>query len=135
MLYPAIAMFVLTFVVWIVMYTKRIRYMRANKVNPQQISTPEAIADKFPAYVNNASNNFKNLFEMPVIFYGICAICLSLHLNDNLLTALAWGFVVLRSIHSAIHCSINRVLLRFTAYFASSVLLWVMVARLLLVTS
>jgi hypothetical protein len=39
--------------------------------------------------------------------------------------ALAWAFVVLRIVHSFIHCTYNRVMHRFTAYLLSSLVLWV----------
>lgn len=29
-----------------------------------------------PASVNHASNNLKNLFELPVVFYALCAVLL-----------------------------------------------------------
>jgi hypothetical protein len=37
---------------------------------------------------------------------------------------LAWGFVGLRVLHSAIHCSYNRVWHRFYAYLAGGLVLW-----------
>jgi hypothetical protein len=41
--------------------------------------------------------------------------------------------VVFRVLHSAVHCTINIVLLRFALYAASSVALWFMVLRAALV--
>ena len=135
MLKPLVAMFFLTFVVWVVMYVQRFRYMAAQKIKPQQMATPEAIATLFPEWVNRPSDNLKNLFEMPVIFYAICAVALSIKLNDNLLIAMAWAFVVLRVIHSVIHCTGNNVLLRFFSYFVSSIVLFGMVVRFALLLS
>jgi len=38
--------------------------------------------------------------------------------------ALAWSFVALRVLHSAIHCGYNRVMHRFLVYIAGACVLW-----------
>jgi hypothetical protein len=47
-----------------------------------------------------------------------------------LLVQLAWGFVVLRILHSVIHCSYNNVNHRFVAYALSCLFLLFMWIRL-----
>ena len=44
--------------------------------------------------------------------------------------ALAWTFVALRVLHSAIHCSYNKVMHRFYAYVAGGAVLWLLWAWL-----
>ena len=44
--------------------------------------------------------------------------------------SLAWAFVALRVLHSAIHCTYNKVIHRFYVYFAGGVMLWVLWAVL-----
>lgn len=127
---PVFVMFFLTFVVWLVMYALRFRYMAANKITPQRIATPEAVATLLPEWVNRPSDNLQNLFEMPVLFYVVCAIAIFIQANDTALIVMAWGFVVLRVIHSLIHCTVNLVSVRFLAYFLSSILLFFMGVRL-----
>ena len=129
MLHPVIAMFLLTFAVWLFMYVQRFRYMAANKIKPQDIPTPEAIAKLLPDRINRSSDNFKNLFEMPVIFYAVSSLALSLHITDRVLMTMAWAFVLFRAIHSAIHCTVNHVPMRFLSYFVSSVILFGMIVR------
>ena len=70
-----------------------------------------------------ASNNLKNLFEMPILFYVAVLLSLVLIVQDDLLVNLAWGFVALRAVHSIIHCSYNDVAHRFTAYALSCLFL------------
>jgi len=53
-----------------------------------------------------------------------------LMIQDDLLVWLAWGFVILRVVHSAIHCSYNRVMHRFFAYLISCLFLMFMWIRL-----
>lgn len=130
MLNAVFAMFFLTYIVWIAMYVQRFKYMAGNKIKPQKIATPGAIATLLPEWVNRPSDNLKNLFEMPVIFYAICGISISLQVSDSLLTNMAWGFVFLRAVHSSIHCTVNHVLARFLAYLLSCLVLFGMGVRL-----
>jgi hypothetical protein len=129
-LQPLVSLFILTGIVWTVMYVRRLSYMFTNKIDPQSVSTPELMGASLPAHINNASNNLKNLFEMPVVFYAVCAILLMTQRVDTLFLNAAWTYVGLRALHSLIHCTLNTVKFRFTAYFLSSLVLWFMVARL-----
>jgi len=130
MLKAILAMFFLTFAVWLVLYVQRFRYMFANKITPQKIATPESVATILPEWVNRPSDNFKNLFEMPVLFYVVSGISILIHVNDSLLTTMAWGFVILRAVHSLIHCTINLVPAQFFAYLLSTLVLFSMGVRL-----
>ena len=62
------------------------------------------------------SHNYNHLMEQPTIFY---AVALSLALMDfggGLNLYLAWGYVILRVIHSIIQAAINIVAYRFTVF-------------------
>ncbi len=128
-LQPVVALFVLTAIVWIGMYARRLSYMANNSIDPQRVATPELMTELLPATVNNASNNLKNLFELPVVFYALCGFLLLSQRVDAVFLYAAWAYVALRALHSAIHCTINSVQDRFTAYFLSSLVLWFMVGR------
>jgi len=131
-LQPMFALILLTFVVWAVMYVQRFRFIIANKIPPQSAASPEMLNATLPEHINRPSNNLKNLFELPVIFYALCLALFAMQQADALFINLAWAFVLLRAAHSAIHCSVNIVPLRFTAYLFSSIVLWVMALRLAL---
>lgn len=126
---PFLSMMVLTFVVWIVMYQRRIRYIVANSVDPQQLSSPDRAAAMLPENVRAPADNLRNLFELPVLFY---VLCLYLYLSSSIDAGhmiAAWLFVATRILHSYVHCTSNRVMLRFKLYVASSLALWFMLAR------
>lgn len=126
LLQPALALMVLTALVWLVMYARRLNHLSAQGTDPQAVLTPEAMTAHTTESVARASNNLKNLFELPVLFYALCLVG---HVTDQagaLLVALAWTYVGLRAVHSAIHCTVNIVKARFVAYLASSLVLWVM---------
>ena len=128
-LQPVAALMLLTFVVWVFMYVRRLSFIVANKIPAQNVASPELLSAVLPEHVNRPSNNLKNLFELPVVFYAICISLLASQQTDALFVNLAWAYVALRVIHSTIHCSLNIVALRFAAYALSSTVLWAMVFR------
>jgi hypothetical protein len=90
---------------------------------------PGALAAISPPDVVNPSDNFKNLFEMPVLFYVLATLLIATDRVDSASVVAAWVFVSFRVLHSAVHCTINVVLLRFYLYLASSLALWFIAAR------
>lgn len=119
---PAAAMVALTFAVWLRMYFRRVGEMRRKRIHPQAVATSAQMAARLED--TRAADNFRNLFELPVLFYlALVVAALTAQVGTVVLT-LAWSFVALRIVHSAIHCSYNKVMHRFQAYLAGSVALW-----------
>ena len=114
------------------MFVRRLSVATANNIDPQDMSTPEQVSSVLDAKTNAPANCFKNLFEMPVIFYALVAFISIAGTSDGLYLNLAWSFVILRAIQALVHCTYNRVMHRFYAYIASSLVLWVMVVRFFL---
>ena len=128
-LVPLLAQVLLTFVVWAYMYFTRFREMNRKNLDPQQLSDRASMQALLTSSATPA-DNLKNLFELPVLFYVAILLSLVLLVQDALFVQLAWGFVILRAVHSLIHCTYNRVLHRFTAYIASTIVLLLMWFRL-----
>lgn len=129
-LLPLLAQVALTFVVWVWLYVTRLGEIGRKDIDPQQL-TSRAAAERLLTESAGPANNFRNLFEMPVLFYLAVVLSLILFVQDTLLVQLAWAYVALRALHSFVHCTYNRVLHRFLAYAASSLvllLMWVRVA-------
>src|SRR5262249_39522518 len=120
---PFLAMMVLTFLVWTYMYTRRIRFIRSSGVDSQALAAPGKLAAISPAAVSNPSDNLKNLFEMPVLFYALCLYLYATEQVDALYVGVAWTFVAFRALHSIVHSTFNRVIVRFGLYFVSSLAL------------
>lgn len=127
-LWPAFSLVALTFVVWVRMYHVRIREMRRLRIHPQSVATSAAATQHFVD--TRASDNLRNLFELPVLFYAAVLVTHATGATNATLLALAWLFVASRALHSAIHCGYNRVVHRFSAYVAGSLVLWAMWATL-----
>jgi hypothetical protein len=129
---PMLATMTLTAVVWFYMYSKRIPAMRRARVSVQTYATPGKVSEILPDEVNYSADNLKNLFELPVLFYGLC---LYLFLSGNVDAAYvigAWLFFVLRTFHSVVHCTSNIVMVRFYSYAAGATVLWLMLGRALI---
>jgi hypothetical protein len=128
MWWPAVAMATLTFGVWMRMYRVRISEMKRERIHPQSVALSAQIAERLKD--TRASDNFRNLFELPVLFYLALGVAAQTAQVMTLTLALAWTFVALRIAHSAIQCTYNKVIHRFYVYFSGGVALWVLWAVL-----
>jgi hypothetical protein len=126
---PMLATVVLTFFVWVYMYIRRISFIRSNDISPEELAVPGALAQVSPPGVSNPSDNLKNLFEIPVIFYAVALYLFVTNQVDATYVTAAWVFVGFRALHSAVHCTINLVMLRFYLYLLSTLAVWFIVAR------
>ncbi len=119
LLLPLLAQVALTFIVMISMYRTRVAEMKSKQIHPQQIKTrsksKELLTDSA-----SASDNFSNLFELPVLFYTAILLTLMLMVQDSILVILAWAFVASRYLHSFIHVTYNQVMHRFSVFLFSS---------------
>jgi hypothetical protein len=129
LLMPLLAQVLLTFLVWGWLYATRLAEMSRKDIDPQRLAE-RAVKQGLLTESAGPSDNFHNLFEMPVLFYLAIVIALILFIQDALLVQLAWAFVIFRAVHSLIHCTYNRVVHRFVAYAASCLALLLMWVRL-----
>ena len=118
-----VAMAFIVMAVWVRLYHLRIGEMRRSRIHPQRValSGPKdgLLLD------TRASDNFKNLFELPVLFQVGVLLVLVLGIASDFLAVVAWIFVAARALHSLIQCSYNRVMHRFTVYAIGAFALWV----------
>jgi hypothetical protein len=110
---PFFATVLLTFVVWVYMYVRRISFLAA--ISPPAVSNP--------------SDNLKNLFEIPVLFYALALYLFVTNQVDTAYVVAGWVFVAFRVLHSAVHCTINIVMLRFYLYLFSTLAVWFIAGR------
>ena len=129
---PVFAMFALTIVVWTYMYSRRIPFIRKNDFDLDNMNPNELIA-MTPRSVRTPSDNLKNLFELPVLFYAVAIYLYVTNQVDQGYLVAAWIFVAFRVLHSAVHCTVNIVLLRFFLYVVATAALWFVLIRAMLV--
>jgi hypothetical protein len=130
---PFFATVFLTLVVWVYMYIRRIAFITANNIRSQDLAVPGALAQISPPAISNPSDNLKNLFEIPVLFYALTLYLFFTKQVDTLYVDAAWVFVAFRVLHSVVHCTFNLVMLRFYLYLIATVAVWFIAIRAALV--
>ena len=129
---PVYATMLLTLAVWIYMYVRRIAFITGSGLRPEQLAIPGELARRSPAAVSNPSDNLKNLFEIPVLFYALAIVLYVTQRVDAIAVTAGWVFFTFRALHSLVHCTFNRVMLRFCLYLVSTVAVWFMLIRAVL---
>ena len=125
---PFFLTMLLTLIVWFYMSAKRIPFLQKSKTDLDRLTAAE-LARISPPSVANPSDNLKNLFELPTLFYGIVLYLFVTTRVDLGYLVAAWIFCGFRVLHSAVHCTINIVILRFWLYCISALALWFMTIR------
>lgn len=123
-LLPPTALAFITAFVFARLYRDRIAEIRARRIHPQHLASAKQAQDTLQNVV--ASDNFRNLFEVPVLFYALCGFLAITQLTNLPLLACAWGYVALRAAHTYVHLTSNTVIRRFQLFFASTIVLYVM---------
>jgi hypothetical protein len=126
---PACAQGILTFLVQIYLFSSRSSAMRTKRVGIQEIAVDSKFDEVFRD-CTDVSDNFENLFEVPVLFFALCGMLFMTGKVDLIYVSAAWAFVVFRALHSLVHCTSNQVNHRFLAYLFSCIALWGMWFRL-----
>lgn len=126
--WPAVAMVALTVVVTVRMYRERIRQIREGGIGFAEIPSSSQMAARLAD--TRAADNYRNLFEAPVLFYLALVVAFATGQVSVLVIALAWVYVAIRLVHSWIHCTYNRIRHRLNAFIASSLVLWTLWAVL-----
>ena len=80
------------------------------------------------------SHNYTHLMEQPTIFYATIMILAISGGATSLSVSLAWGYTVLRMIHSIWQATVNTVAIRFVFFLLSSLCLTILAVQALLAT-
>lgn len=75
-----------------------------------------------PDEINWKAHNYSHLMEQPTLFYATVMI-LAIMGAASLDVMLAWGYVVLRIVHSIWQATVNRVPVRFSLFLLSTLCL------------
>lgn len=132
-LYPVLVQVFLTLVVLLLVGGARQRSMkeRSQGIEDMALASDADWSDD----ALKRHNNYKNQFELPVLFYVACLVALQLKFVDVWLLGLACAFAFTRVVHALVHIGPNIVLYRgsaFLAGYACLALMWVLIgARVL----
>ena len=113
-------MVALTFVV-----TMRLLYFAVKSVikGAVHIKQYRIYDGEFPPILNSVRQHYKNMFEMPILFYLLAVLLLIQGNTTNLDIIFAWGFVVFRILHSISRIPNRDVNLRFGLFAGSFLML------------
>ena len=126
---PFLGMLVLTLVVWIFMYSKRLPFIFANQFDPNEI-TPEEFNRLSPSNVRNPLGQSEEPVRgTDVLFYARMSLPVRNRTGGYGLCFVAWVFFVFASCSGAVHCLTNNIMLRFGVYCVSAAAVWFMALR------
>ena len=94
--------------------------------------TPEKFNAVLSDHARAPANCYRNLFEVPVIFYALTTFVMLESAAEAVFINMALAIVALRAVQACVQCTYSRVMHRFYAYFASSLVLWIIVIRFFL---
>src|SRR3954468_24169775 len=120
-LFPMVALAMLTFVVLLLIPATRFRAGARGEVTVRDFEYGESTS--VPHKVTLPNRNLMNLLELPVLFYVVCLAFYVTHSVSASAVTLAWTYVALRAAHSVIHLTYNRVSHRGLVFAASNVVL------------
>lgn len=124
-LLPIVSLVLLTIIVWFRMLVLRVSAIKTVRIHPEKMKSQKA-KELMPEAVNIASENFANLFEVPVVFYLLSLLVFVTDSVSGFYLITAISYVSLRYAHSFIALTYNRVMHRFSVYVLSCIVLWVM---------
>lgn len=121
-LLPMGALALLTFLVLGLVPLRRFRAAFAGQVGAADFRYGESA--RVPGEVSIPNRNYMNLLELPVLFYVVCVLSYVTSPTVSYATLiLAWLYVGLRALHSAVHLTYNNVMHRLAAFAASNFVL------------
>lgn len=120
---PVLAQVFLTMLVYIGITKAKIRAVSQGRVDESRRALYQ---DAWPEDVVKYTNNLRNQFESPVLFYVLCFVLWAIHAVDLACLTIAWAFVGSRIIHAYVHTGSNYVPVRKKVFMIGCVLLLVL---------
>lgn len=121
LIFPMFALIILTFIVMYSMLFFRVKAVKQRKISPRYFKLNKG--EEIPAQIEAISQNYTNLFELPILFYTVCIVVMVSGVNSEYYIYHAWAFVFFRYVHSYIHTTYNHILHRLAAFALSGFVL------------
>ncbi|MBL4800563.1 MAG: MAPEG family protein [Emcibacter sp.] len=130
-IYPMGLLAIFTLLYSSVLITGRKRAVKSGDIKPSYFK--EYNNDTPPSYMQKATRQWSNLYEVPVLFYAVCAAVMALRLDDIIFTYMAYIFFGFRLLQSFIHTTYNDVYHRLLIFACGMITVLAMWVRLLLI--
>lgn len=125
---PVIALVLWSFVMQAWMYATRIPAMKAARIKPDP-RAGKALLAKLPPEVQWKADNYNHLMEQPTLFYAVAITLAVLGAGGGVSAGLAWLYVALRVVHSLVQATSNVIMVRFSIFTLSSIVLLALAIR------
>jgi len=86
---------------FVLLFVPAMRFARRGRTDEELSATGD-----IPGGTSNP--NFADLLEMPVLFYVVCLMALAARRVDQTMLWLAWAYVAIRALHSAVHLTYDK---------------------------
>jgi hypothetical protein len=127
-LQPVVALVLWSFVMWAWLYATRIPAMRKANAPLDPNMTSADLAQLIPPKVRWKADNYNHLMEQPTLFYAIALTLALIGQGSGVNLMLAWAYVALRIAHSLVQATSNVIMVRWTIFMLSSLVLLSMTA-------
>jgi hypothetical protein len=122
-LLPILVQILITIASFMLLGVRKAKAIKAGGIDSSKTALDN---DAWPDYVLMASNNMRNQFQVPVLFYVLCFMFYALNAVTTTVLYMAWAFVISRIIHAYIHMSTNYVPARFRVFTIGFVIMTLM---------
>ncbi|MET0273179.1 MAG: MAPEG family protein [Phenylobacterium sp.] len=122
-LQPVVVLVLWSLVMMAWLYATRIPALQKAQVPLDPNMSPAELAAKVPPSVRWKADNYNHLMEQPTIFYATALALAFMGQDAGLNATLAWAYVALRILHSLVQATVNTIMVRFTIFLLSSVVL------------
>jgi hypothetical protein len=122
---PVVVLAGWTLVMWAWMVATRLPAMSAKGIKlTRLVGGKGSDADGvLPDRAQWKAHNYNHLLEQPTLFYVIALVLAFIGVGGGLNAAIAWGYVLLRIVHSLVQALYNRVAVRFALFVLSTLCL------------
>ncbi|HEX7759509.1 MAG TPA: MAPEG family protein [Caulobacteraceae bacterium] len=125
---PALALIAWSLVMLVWLYVLRIPAIQKAGITPDAARAPGAL-DSLPDRVRWSADNYNHLMEQPTLFYALIFYTYLAGQQDHWNIVIAWTYVALRVVHSLIQATVNAVMVRFSVFVLSSLVLAALAVR------
>ena len=114
---------------WAWMYVTRIPAIQRAKMKLDPFALRGEQMSTLPAEVRWKADNYNHLMEQPTLFYATALTLAVANRADGDTAMMAWAYVALRIAHSLVQATWNKIEVRFTLFFLSSIALIGLIAN------
>lgn len=122
--YPLLIQIILILVLYILLGIEKSKAVKAGNVDRKKTALHN---DAWPDHVLKVSNNIRNQFETPTLFFVLSLVLFSLKAVDMTVMILCCAYVASRIVHAYIHITSNYVPKRLAVFMIGCFILIILV--------